>query len=177
MDRDASEVGERELRLELSADDVVGDFVGVLHGLRRRVRRQALRRLLLEEARSLHPVRTALEREEPILDVWSEAFEHVGIERDEIAHRVALLGPKDLVGVRDADAGDRLRSASPRHETPRLECQTDFLRDFFGGFTSFGFSSIWRKSAGGSPSAAFFMLPPSSRAISTSSRSETTDRG
>ena len=51
------------------------------------------------------------------------------------------------------------------------------LRPFFGGDTSLGFSSILRRSAGGSPSAAFSMLPPSSRAISTSSRFETTERG
>ncbi len=42
---------------------------------------------------------------------------------------------------------------------------------------SSGFSRSVRSRAGGSPSAARSVLPPSSRAISTSSRPETTDRG
>src|SRR6266508_4671825 len=58
------------------------------------------------------------------------------------------------------------------------ECHTDFFAAFFfGGAISFGFWSSFFKSAGGSPVAAFSMLPPSSRAISIRRRSETTERG
>src|SRR5207244_2097087 len=44
---------------------------------------------------------------------------------------------------------------------PRLcECHTAFLRPRRAGAISFGFASIFLRSSGGSPSAAFSRLPP-----------------
>src|SRR5262249_50696778 len=163
---DAAEVRERELRLEPPADDVVRGLLRVLDPLRWRVLRESLGRLLLEEAGPLHPVGAPLEREHPVLDEGLEALERRGVEVDEVALRIALLGPVDLVRVGDPHPADRLGGYGGRHETFRFECQTDFFLDFFAGLTSFGSASILRSRAGGSPSAAFSMLPPSSRAIS-----------
>ena len=103
---DAAEIRERELRFELPAHHGVRDAAAVFHGDGRRVLRHPGGLLLLVKALAAHPVRTALQGEGAIVDVRLQARKDALIEGDEIRLRVPLLGPEDLVGVRDGD-GER----------------------------------------------------------------------
>ena len=123
------------------------------------------------------PSGTALEREQPVLDVGPEALEDRGVELDQVALRIALLGPVDLVRMGHAHSVDRRRVAAAFTRRSGSSARPISCATSSRGLTSRGWASIFRSSAGGSPSAAFSMLPPSSRAISTRSRSETTERG
>src|SRR5581483_3987733 len=100
--RDAAEVRERELRLELPADDVVDVAGRVLDSLGRRVGRKPARRLLLVEAVAAHPFRAALERQQAIADVRLERGEDLGVEADEVELGETVVRPIELVGVADA---------------------------------------------------------------------------
>src|SRR5262249_19437989 len=117
-----AEVDERQLRLEPPADDVVADAVRVDDASGRCVRRHRGRLLLLMETRALEAVRTALEGDQPVLHPRAELRPDERVVAHEVELGDVVIGPEDLVRVRDPDAVDygsrhsrgSLSSRSPR---------------------------------------------------------------
>src|SRR5579872_2375545 len=71
MNRNASQVHHRDLRLRQSTHNIVRRFsrpTRIRNPLRRRSSWHALRLLLLIEATAAHPVRTSLQRQNPIFN-------------------------------------------------------------------------------------------------------------
>ncbi len=103
---DAAEVRDEQQRREVVDDEVV-DHAGLRvlaqHAAAAdpvgRVRR---RRLLVEEA-AREAVGHPLHRERASLEVGQDERRHVAVVRDEVAFRVALLGPVRLVQVRQTE--------------------------------------------------------------------------
>jgi hypothetical protein len=108
VDRDAAEVDQRELRLELAANDVVRRALLVLDRLRRRAVRHSRRLFLLDEALLEDPVRGPLERQQPVLHVGTQLRKNEVVEPGEVELRVSLLRPEHLVWV-----GEKQRCLPP----------------------------------------------------------------
>ena len=88
-------------------------------------------------------------------------------------NRLLVIPKHSHVSVRRSDRD----LSQPLQQSPR-KLLAAFLRDRFGtSVTSVGSSRIRRSRAGGSPSAARFISPPSSRAISMRRRFDFTERG
>ena len=113
VDRDASEVDERQQRLLRPSDDVVHDLAGALRADRhgRHPRRDVLREVLLEEARPGHSVGTPFGRQRSIREPRQDERRDPVVEGRDVALRDSLRGPPRLVGMRDPDAADRRHGA------------------------------------------------------------------
>src|SRR5262249_41957438 len=156
--RDAAEVHERERRLPPAADDVVSHAVLVDDAHRGRVARHAVRLLLLPEALSAEAIRTTAEDERPTLHVRPDLREDALVVVDEVALRVALVGPEHLRRVRDRDRHARTHSSGRlSSRRPRKTGWRSFLSSVHSWneicATSFGASHTVPFSRGGSTKA------------------------
>ena len=75
-------------------------------------RRPVLRRVLLEEALALPPVGVALHRERPAAEVRDERRRDVAVVGEQVALRDPLVGPEQLVEVRQLERA-AARAGSP----------------------------------------------------------------
>ena len=98
VERDRAEVRDVEERLDVAGDEVVDLALRALapHPLQAHPAGGEARRVLLEEALALDAVREAREDEQAVLQVREQPGRDRAVVLDEVALRVALVGPEDL---------------------------------------------------------------------------------
>ena len=106
MHLDRAEIHDEQQRREVLHHHVADDAVLAVLALdgtsRDPVGRVRRRRLLVEEG-PVHAVGHALHRERPVMQVRQDQLGDVVVEREQVALRVALVGPEHLVEVREPE--------------------------------------------------------------------------
>ncbi len=103
---DTAEIDERQLSFQSAADHVVCRFVlriCMTYQNRARVRSHALRLFFLIETLAAHAIGTALQRENAVLHVRLKFVENRRVIFGEVEFCVVLLGPENLVRMRNRD--------------------------------------------------------------------------
>src|SRR5579863_7967697 len=122
MHRNASQVDERQLRVLRSTNHVFDVAILMMDTMRGRAFRHSLRRGLLIKAIATHTIRTALKRQQAIVDIWPELVEYRIVIASQIELGVAFVWPENLVRVGDeivdfhgsVTSSARLSSRNPR---------------------------------------------------------------